>query len=523
MLEHHSVAPPPNCGRLLALSCASLLVLGAGEARALPPSEPGAAPGLLLAQGAPPDSEQQAQADRKDSLADLNEVLEATRAKLEELFEATATATATSELREQLQALKQDKERLAAELQQANARRTEIERSSERAEARIAELAKAVDQATQEATRHDGELARLRRQNAQLNQSLAQAHGARQATRAEAEQAVADMEAKLEAATATIQQSQGELAELRTELEATRERLAAADDAREQSVARVSAMEEAVQRSGSEAERLQAELAAVKQQLGQAAVTAIEAQRARQAASSEADSLRAEAGRARVELTAARAEVDRFKSTNTDLEKQIASWHRDSRSAIETARRNLTVVEEKIEELNAVLGVGSSKTAATVSSPEAMPGPAADEPGATGPEAASPTAQPVARGPAAESRDDQPSSGSATERATAMPTAAASSEAASSELTRFHANIEDLNERALDAAGADLFSEIETVSDEVVQVGTTTAWASVPPAGQRSYLNSLLDYWVAAKGGEGPAVVRIVDQDDQVLLEKSWP
>jgi hypothetical protein len=523
MLEHHPAAPPPNRARLLALSCLSLLVLGAGQAGALPPSEPGAAPGLLLAQGAPPDSEPQAPANSKENLADLNEVLEATRAKLEELFEATATATATSELREQLQALKQDNQRLTAELQQANARRTEIERSSERAEARIAELAKAVDQATREGTRNDGELARLRRQNAQLNQSLAQAHGARQATRAEAEQVVADMEAKLETATATVEQSQGELAELRMELEATREQLAAAADAREQSIARVSAMEEAVKRSGSDAERLQAELAGVKQQLGQAAVAAIEAQRARQAASSEADSLRAEAERARAELTAARAEIDRFKSTNTDLEKQIASWHRDSRSAIETARRNLMVMEEKIEELNAVLGVGSSETAATVGSPEAMPGPAADEQGATEPQAAAPRAQPVALGPAGGSRDDQPSSGGATERPTAAPTTAASSETASSELTRFHANIADLNERALDAAGADLFSEIETVSDEVVHVGTTTAWAAVPPAGQRSYLNSLLDYWVAAKGGEGPAVVRIVDQDDQVLLEKSWP
>jgi myosin heavy subunit len=522
MLEHHPAAPPPNRGRLLALSCVSLLVLGAGHAGALPPSQPGAAPGFVLAQGAPPDSEPQAQASRQENLADLNEVLAATRAKLEELFEATATATATSKLREQLQALKQDNERLAADLQQANARRTEIERSSERAEARIAELAKAVDQATQEATRNDGELARLRRQNAQLNQSLAQAHGAREAARAQAEQAAADMEAKLEAATAAVERSQGELAELRTELEATREQLAAADDAREQSISRVSEMEEAVERSGSDAERLQAELAAVKQQLGQAAVAAIEAERARQTASSEAGSLRAEAERARVELTAARAEIDRFKSTNTDLEKQIASWHRDSRSAIETARRNLMVMEEKIEELNAVLGVGSPETAATVSRPEAVQGPAADEQGATEPQASAPTAQPVAAAPVEQSRDDGPASGSATERSMAAPTAAAS-QAASSELTRFYANIEDLNERALDAAGADLFADIETVSDEVVHVGTTTAWNAVPPAGQRNYLNSLLDYWVAAKGGEGPAVVRIVDQDDQVLLEKSWP
>jgi hypothetical protein len=33
----------------------------------------------------------------------------------------------------------------------------------------------------------------------------------------------------------------------------------------------------------------------------------------------------------------------------------------------------------------------------------------------------------------------------------------------------------------------------------------------------------LLDYWVAARGGEGRAVVRIVDQSGRVLVEKSTP
>jgi hypothetical protein len=510
MLEHRPASLPPNPRRLLAFSCVSLLVLAAGQARALPGSQLGLPPGLVLAQGAPPDSEQRAQGDGKEALADLNEVLEATRAKLEELFGATAMVATTAELRDELQALKQDNESLAAQLRQANARRTELEDSSERAEARIAELSEAVDMAAREAARNDAEIANLRRQNAQLNQNLALAHGAQEATQAEAEKAMADMEAKLEAA----EQSKTELAELRTELETTRQRLATADRAREQSVARVSEMEEAVERSGTDAERLQAELAAAKEQLGQAAGAAVEAERARQAASSEAE-------QTRVDLAAARAEIDRFKTANTDLEKQVASWHRDSRSAIETARRNLIVMEEKIDELNAALGVAQPEEAAAAGSTEAMRGPAADDAGPTEPQAPS-AAQPVAPEPAGEIADDEPSSGSGTELSLVAP-AATPSEADGDGLTRFHANIEDLNERALDAAGVDLFSDIETVGDDAVHGSTTTAWDSIPPAGQLSYLNSLLDYWVAAKGGEGPAVVRIVDQADQVLLEKSWP
>ena len=55
----------------------------------------------------------------------------------------------------------------------------------------------------------------------------------------------------------------------------------------------------------------------------------------------------------------------------------------------------------------------------------------------------------------------------------------------------------------------------------MVNVSTTPAWAKIPAAGQRSYLNSLLDLWIVAQEGSGPAVVRIVDPNGRVLLEKS--
>ena len=88
-------------------------------------------------------------------------------------------------------------------------------------------------------------------------------------------------------------------------------------------------------------------------------------------------------------------------------------------------------------------------------------------------------------------------------------------------LERFDANVRYLNSRALEAAGANLFSGIESAGDGVVHVSTTPAWQSIPPAGQRSYLNSLFDLWAVAQEGSGPAVVRIVDASGRVLLEKS--
>jgi DNA repair exonuclease SbcCD ATPase subunit len=409
MLDHTPASPSPNWRRLLALSCLSALVLGANQAGALPRIQVGPAPGFLLVQGGPPDPEQGTQENRQAPIGDLNEVLEATRAKFEEL-DATVIAAAVTEQRKQLQTLKQENERLAAEVQQANAHRTELESSSEVAEARIAELSKALDVAVREAARIDDELAGLRRQNAQLNESLARARTAREAAQAEAEKTRAGMEAKLGAAEDAAEQSRAELAERREELEATRQQLATANRERERSVARVSAVEEVLERSGAEAERSKTELAAAKEQLGQAASAALEAVRARQVASSKADSLRDEAARAREELAAARIEIERFKTANTELEKQIASWDRDSRSAIEAARYNLILMEEKIDELKAVLGVGRPEKAAPALRPRAKRDPAEDEQSAET-HAPSLKAQAPAPEPARKIGADHPSGG----------------------------------------------------------------------------------------------------------------
>ena len=88
-------------------------------------------------------------------------------------------------------------------------------------------------------------------------------------------------------------------------------------------------------------------------------------------------------------------------------------------------------------------------------------------------------------------------------------------------LGRFDANIHYLNSRALELGGANLFSGVESAGNGVVHVSTTPAWQNIPPAGQRSYLDSLFDLWTVAHEGSGPAVVRIVDANGRVLLEKS--
>ena len=493
-------APPRvNLRRCCVLSCLSALVLGASQASALSPSQLERLPSVQVVQatqaGGQVRPEPQAQEDTQAAatgLEDLNKVLAATQAKLEELFKASAALAAR---REQFEAIKQENERLAVDLQEANTARADLERASKLAQARVAELTKAGEAAARDSDRIDKELADLRRQNADLAERLAVADTARGAVASELEQTRSEMQAKLEAATGTAEQSRGELAQLREQLARTGQELTRAHSAREQAVARASELE----RAKGETEGVRAELTAVKEQLSQAASTALQAEQARQTASAEAerfrgemerarqelaaaksgaergrqtaiaeaDRLRGELRQARQQLVAARSEAERFSTANADLTEQVNSLRADSQSAMEAARRNLVVMEERIEQLNAALvGAGLGKTG-PASEPQADPASKPDEPAVAGRSPARRARQP--RGPVAPGADN------AAEVAAARPAAATAPEN-SAEIAKFNANIEYLNRRAMDAAGSDLFAGVEAAGDGVVNVSTTPAW-----------------------------------------------
>ena len=91
------------------------------------------------------------------------------------------------------------------------------------------------------------------------------------------------------------------------------------------------------------------------------------------------------------------------------------------------------------------------------------------------------------------------------------------------EVARFRQSVDYLNSRALSVAGVDLFTDVEPAGNGVVQVATTEAWSSIPPGGQQSYANTLLDRWAAARGYGGPASVQIIDPSGQLLLERTRP
>ncbi|HSA79993.1 MAG TPA: SH3 domain-containing protein [Geminicoccaceae bacterium] len=103
------------------------------------------------------------------------------------------------------------------------------------------------------------------------------------------------------------------------------------------------------------------------------------------------------------------------------------------------------------------------------------------------------------------------------------PAAAPSGDGDPADLARFRQSVDYLNSRAVTVAGVGLFTTVEAAGEGVVQVAATDAWSAIPPAGQQSYANTLLDRWAAARGHGGPISVQIVDPDGQVLLERTRP
>jgi Bacterial SH3 domain len=90
-------------------------------------------------------------------------------------------------------------------------------------------------------------------------------------------------------------------------------------------------------------------------------------------------------------------------------------------------------------------------------------------------------------------------------------------------LARFRDTVTYLNNRAVAAAGIDLFTGVKQAGDHAVQVTATDAWKSVPEGGQDSFMRTLFNRWLAATGSTQPVRVQVVDQAGHVLKEKSGP
>jgi hypothetical protein len=135
----------------------------------------------------------------------------------------------------------------------------------------------------------------------------------------------------------------------------------------------------------------------------------------------------------------------------------------------------------------------------------------------------SPLLQPLEDATDAAAAEPEAPAGAAAGPGTEAIAPGAAADIAAVDLQRFRDSVAYLNSRSKVIAGVDLFTEVEPLGGGAVQVGATDAWANVPPAGQRSYANALLERWAAATGRADQLTVQIVDQGGQVLTEASKP
>jgi Bacterial SH3 domain len=96
-------------------------------------------------------------------------------------------------------------------------------------------------------------------------------------------------------------------------------------------------------------------------------------------------------------------------------------------------------------------------------------------------------------------------------------------EADGTPLSQFRRDVEYFNNRAVAAAGVDLFTGVSSIGEGGVQVVTTEAWATMSQPGQQNYLNALFARWRAAAGADEALRLEIIDSSGALMMEKSGP
>ena len=243
--------------------------------------------------------------------------------------------------RQELDAAKQENERLHAEF-------ATLQQTSQTADARIAELTKAAEDAAAEAKRIEKELVTMRWQNAQLNTSLARAQAAREQAVAEAHKTEEALSAKVESLTKSAEQSATEIARLHTALADAQHQLESGHDLpRRGRGAGRGAADQARERGSREQPPGRA--------ADQAAEPAAQAERERDEARARIAELRPRPTGCVRRWLRPRPRRSRRRVPSAIWSRRSAQLRAAASSAADAARQNLLAVEARIKELNAAL------------------------------------------------------------------------------------------------------------------------------------------------------------------------
>ena len=231
--------------------------------------------------------------------------------------------------------------------------RGELATAKQAAEARTAELTKTVEQATAKAREMDQELVAVRWQNAQLNTSLAQARTSGEQMEAEARAAQNALNNRIEQLEGAAEQTSGETARLRKQIEASEQRIGVAERARTEAEARLGEMRDTLQQAEQEKARIGADLAKVQ---GELASAKQQAGREHAQIGERVAALENERDELRTRLADVTAGLRQSETTKAQLESEVAELREAAGAATDAARQNLIAVENQIRELNEALG-----------------------------------------------------------------------------------------------------------------------------------------------------------------------
>jgi outer membrane protein OmpA-like peptidoglycan-associated protein len=293
------------------------------------------------------------------AIDELSKLLADGGAKLEELESLVGKVTA---LGEELTTVRGENQRLTAEMQADHAAH---ERAGETAQARIAELSHALDEAKSRDERHAQQLAEMQEANAALTADLTRSSTQRDKAEAQAEHMRADLSARIDQLMADAKSSAANARRVEEELDGTKASLAIATDARSRAEVGAANLQLALEGMSSEAAVLREQLAAIAERLNKTEGAVFFLEQERKELVDQVRVERAEAERLKGQLASARQELGEREAAYSSLENRLASFETSAATATDAATQTLHAVEARLSSFSSVLSTGEAAEGST--------------------------------------------------------------------------------------------------------------------------------------------------------------
>ena len=280
----------------------------------------------------------------------------AARERLDELSRAAEAVAASGELQRELAAAHEQNQQLRAEIDAVRAERDELAAARQAAAARVEELTREAEQATASAQEIDQELIAVRWQNAQLNTNLAQARAKHDEVETEARETQAALQARIEELEAAAAAASAEAVRLRAQLGEKEQQIAAVAGSDAEADRQMSEWRDRVRQAEQAKAEAEQRVGDIDAQLADTKGLLASAERERAETVQRLTALERERDGLRSQLGDVRARLEESQAAHGQLEQQFDELREAAATATDLARRNLFAVGDRVRELNGALG-----------------------------------------------------------------------------------------------------------------------------------------------------------------------